>query len=99
MPTTYEEPSAATATPSDTSLSLPPQVVSDSSVCACAVAVAKVIHSNPTHANSNDGITERRSAAEDVTHFILRLFKNLVDRAVRERHDEQIAVRAGLDVG
>src|SRR5919106_6612814 len=28
-----------------------------------------------------------------------RLSKNLVDRAVRERHDEQIAVRAGLDVG
>jgi hypothetical protein len=71
MPTTYEVPSAAVATPSDTSLPSPPQVVSDWSVWACAVAVAKVTDSNPTHASSNIGAPERRSAAEAVTHFVL----------------------------
>jgi hypothetical protein len=70
MPTTYDVPSAAVATPSDTSLPLPPQVVSDSSVWAFAVAGAKLTHSNPTKANNNIGIAERRqSAAEEVTHF------------------------------
>jgi hypothetical protein len=69
MPTTYEAPSAEIATPSDTSLPLPPQVVSDSSVCAFAVARAKVTNTNPTHATSNGDIAERRLAAEDETHF------------------------------
>jgi hypothetical protein len=71
MPTTYEAPSAATATPSDTSLPLPPHVVSDSSVWACDVAAAKATHTNPTNANSNTGIGEQRSAVEDVTDFSL----------------------------
>jgi hypothetical protein len=71
MPTTYELPSASVATPSDTSLPIPPQVVSDWSVWAGAVAVAKVTHSNPTNANSNIGIAERRSAVEGVTYFDL----------------------------
>jgi hypothetical protein len=70
MPTTYEVPSAAIATPSDTSLPFPPQVVSDWSVWACAVVVAKVTNSNPTHASSNIGIAARqRSAAEEVTYL------------------------------
>jgi hypothetical protein len=69
MPTTYEAPSAASATPSETSLPLPPQVVSDNSVWACAVADGKVTHSNPAHANNSTSIAEQAFAAEDVTHF------------------------------
>src|SRR4029453_19092946 len=70
MPTTYDEPSAATATPSDTSLPLPPQVVSESSAWACAFAAAKATHSNATPINRNIGMAERRSAVADATNFI-----------------------------
>jgi hypothetical protein len=35
----------------------------------------------------------------DAASRVLRLFKNLVDRAVRERDDEEISVRSSVNVG
>src|SRR5205823_14554668 len=71
IPTTYELPSAALATPSATSLPTPPHVVCVSSIWPCAVAAARATCSNATHAISNSRIAEQRSAIEDVTDFSL----------------------------
>src|SRR5438046_10114247 len=69
MPTTYEVPSAAVATPSATSLPLPPHVVCVSSVWPCAVPTAKATSISATTTDSVPRVSDLSTGVVDVTRF------------------------------